>query len=592
MQRVRIRRAHVTAPWVGNSERPTVKSVREVGEQLRHRAEELLRRAPSEPPSATTDVTALIYELQVHQVELQMQNEALRDAHHELEVSRERYRELYDLAPVAYFSLDGESHITEANEAAEALLGLPSGALAHERLTRFVLPEYAAVFERHRREVMTSGTRATCMLELVTDGGQQREVRVESLKSRRIGDGWRCMMIDVTDVHRLQRRLQQAQKLEAISALASGVAHEFNNILMGMLGCAEVALARIDPAAPVRAPVEQLKEVALRGRSVVAQLLSFGRRTTPQVGVVDLNAAIETSQTLICQRLGEGVKLQLRLDARDAFVPGDAAQIEQILLNLAGNAADAMAGGGELQIATRNCRPDQLAPEGRALLGLRHCIALTVSDTGTGMDADTQARALEPFFTTKPPGAGTGLGLAMVHAAVRQAGGYLDLRSRVGAGTVIELYWPQAMARTPAARSQKRQLTLSAGVTHALVVDDDELVRMGLRQYLQRAGCEVTEAANGDDALSRLKAESGADVQLLVADVMLPGMQGTELAAAAHLVRPDLAILFISAHAPELLVERRWLEPGMPVLQKPFTAEELQHAVADILSERAPATAE
>jgi PAS domain S-box-containing protein len=566
-----------------------VKTVRDTGELLRDRAEELLRRSRSEPPSVPAELDALVHELQVHQMELQMQNEALRDAQHEIEVSRERYRELYDLAPVAYFSLDVDGRITDANQAAGALLGVGAAALMHERLSRFVTPEHATVFEHHRREVMASADRCTCALELICADGQQREVRVESLRSRRVGTGWRCMMVDVTDVHRLQRRLQQTQKLEAISALASGVAHEFNNILMGVLGCAEVGLGKLDTDSAARAPVEQIKQVALRGRTVVAQLLGFGRRQSVQQGVVDLHGAVTTSQGLLRQRLGDGVKLELQLEATAAFVPGDAAQIEQILLNLAGNARDAMPRGGSLRIRTRNFAPDELPAEVRSLLGQRPCVSLMVIDTGTGMDRETRARALEPFFTTKPAGVGTGLGLAMVHAAARQAGGHVEIRSGAGVGTAVHVYWPQVMTGVPEPRVKSESLLRCAGATRVAVVDDDELVRMGVRHYLQRAGFEVLEAAGGEEALALLRAQSGGAVHLLVTDVLLPGMQGLDLAAAARALQPRLHVLFMSAHAREVLVERGWLERDMPVLQKPFTADELEQAIADTLGELADA---
>jgi two-component system, cell cycle sensor histidine kinase and response regulator CckA len=565
-----------------------MKTIREAGELLRSRAEDVLRSSKYAASPVPSELSALVHELQVHEVELQMQNEALREAQHELEVSRERYRELYELAPVAYFSLDRDARITEANAAAGVLLGVETAALAHQPLTKFIVPERAETFERHRREVMASETRCSCMLELITADRQQREVRVESLRSSRLGTSWRCMMMDVTDVHRLQRRLHQAQKLQAISALASGVAHEFNNVLMGMIGCAEMALAKIDPNAPGRAPVEQLKEVAVRGRSVVGQLLSFGRRESPHLDVIDLNAVVNTSRALLRQRLGGDVALELKLEPGGAFVRGDAGQLEQILLNLAGNARDAMPEGGCLRIETRSVASAELPPDARAALGERRCIALKVIDTGVGMDAETQARALEPFFTTKPPGQGTGLGLAMVHAAIRDAGGHLELRSRVGSGTAVELYWPEAAPSAAKGEIRDRPSSPPPRVASVLVVDDNDLVRMSLRHYLQRAGYEAVEAASGEDALALLRTKRGADVQLIVTDMVLPGMQGVELAAMARKVKPGLGVLFVSAHAPGLLVERGWVDPGVCVLQKPFTAEELQEAVAATFAELTP----
>jgi PAS domain S-box-containing protein len=550
---------------------------------LRGRAVALLRERQPESPDG--DGHALRYELEVHQVELQMQNESLREACAELEASRERYRALFDHAPVAYFDLDAGARIERCNHAAAALLGEPVERLIGRRLSAFVVSEHGEPFEHHRREVLTSAERRTCTLALTDARGRRREVRVESARHGQ-DDAlhWRCALVDMTELHRLQRSLQQAQRLEAMSSLASGVAHEFNNLLMGILGCADTALVQLPQESAARAPVELLQQAVVRGRSVVDQLLSFAHRGGGFNQPVDLDAIVRGSEPLLRQLLGDRVALQLELGAGGSMISADPGQCQQILLNLASNAAHAMSGGGTFRIETRCAAGDTLDADAHAQIGFRPCVVMTVTDTGMGMSAEAQARAFEPFFTTKRAGDGTGLGLSLVYGAVRNAGGHIALDSRPGEGTVVRIHWPQAGDAASPLAPLGRLSPMRAGSMHALLVDDDGLVRVALRDYLERHGFRVTEAASGEEALARMREAGDGGVQLLVSDVALPSMTGVQLAAAARTVAPELAVLFVSAHSPELLARRGWFDPKLPLLHKPFTAEELESAIADALA--------
>jgi nitrogen-specific signal transduction histidine kinase/CheY-like chemotaxis protein len=409
-------------------------------------------------------------------------------------------------------------------------------------------------------------------------------VRIESSRHDQGAAGWRCALVDMTELHRLQRSLQEAQRLEAMSSLASGVAHEFNNLLMGILGCADTALAQLPQDSAARAPVDLLQQAVVRGRAVVDQLLSFANRGDGFSRTIDLDAVVRDSEPLLRQLLGDRVALELELGAGGSLIHADAGQCQQILLNLASNAAHAMSVGGTFRIETRVAAGDTLDADAHAQIGFRPCVLLTVSDSGAGMSAEAQARAFEPFFTTKQAGDGTGLGLSLVYGVVRNAGGHIALDSRPGEGTTVRIHWPQAADASGPLAPLRRLAPMRAGSLHALLVDDERLVRVALREYLLRHGFRVSEAANGEEGLARLREAGDGGVQLLVTDVALPSMTGMQLAAAARAVIPELAVLFVSAHSQELLGQRGLFDPKLPLLHKPFTAEELESAIADALA--------
>ena len=279
-------------------------TAQQTNQPLRRRADRILAEDAA-TLQLPTDVRALIRELQMHQIELRLQNEQLHVAQLELEASRERYRELYELAPIACLSLDARACIVQANKAAGMLLGARPQVLLGTCFSRLIASEHAAAFEHHRREVFGSLERCSCALDLVLPGGERREVRLESMQT---GDPaqpeWRTAIVDLTEVHTLHRRLQHAQKLEAMGAMASGIAHDFGNLLMAVIGGAEMALTSLAQGSPAYEPLEEIKRAALRGRAAVAQLLTFARRSEPRAELLDLDARLERSEPLLRQLLG------------------------------------------------------------------------------------------------------------------------------------------------------------------------------------------------------------------------------------------------------------------------------------------------
>jgi PAS domain S-box-containing protein len=556
---------------------------------LRGRAERsLARRSSPESTGFPKSAPELVHELQVHQIELQMQNDALRDVQFDLEAAREKYRMLYDLSPVACVSIGADARITEANRACAALLEVSPESLLRQKLSRFVAAEQIEIFERFRRELLASDQRQSCTLELVAASARRREVRLEGVQAQSpAGRQYLIALIDQTELHQLQRRSRQAHKLETLGTLSSGVAHSFNNLLSATLSCVEAALMRLGPEDAARGPIEQLQGVALHGRSIVDQILRFARpaaRIEPEP--IALDAAVEAAARLLRRLLGTDVNLELDLRAGDACVRIDRGELDQILFNLATNARHAMPTGGKLRIESRLLEANSLhvAVSNERTAPAR--VLLAVSDTGLGMDAETRKRAMQPFFSTKRPSSGTGLGLSTICDSMAQAGGHVELQSAPGRGTTVFLYWPLSEPAPHATHEMSlppdRSLQL-ASAPRVLLVDDDRLVRIAIRRYLQYAGCQVVEAGSREAALELLQ-EAEQNFELLVADVVLPGGFGTDLARKAKQVKPELATVFVSGHTRGELVQRGWVEDDAIVLHKPFSATELQAAVQQALT--------
>jgi two-component system, cell cycle sensor histidine kinase and response regulator CckA len=368
--------------------------------------------------------------------------------------------------------------------------------------------------------------------------------------------------LDISERLRLQQEFLQLQKLEAVGRLASGIAHDFNNLLMGIMGCSTLATRKLEPNSPARTYLEEIRSGAERGAALTRQLLDFSRRRPARPQLTAVNAAVRTTHQMLRQLIGADVTLHIQLSDQDPRVIVDAGQVEQILMNLATNACDAMPKGGELFIRTR------VEPTGD--------VVLEVVDTGEGMDEATRERAFEPFFTTKGPDRGTGLGLSTVFGIVQRAGGRVELHSEPGRGTAIALHFPRALLEP--------QPAAPAGVSHetVLVVEDERLVRLAVRAYLEDAGFRVLEAETPERALELVEKDGGAaegHVDLLLTDVRLPGMGGDALARAILAKRPRLPVLFMSAYPPAELRDQGLLPVGAHAVQKPVSAEALVAAV-------------
>ena len=393
------------------------------------------------------------------------------------------------------------------------------------------------------------------------------------------------VVLDLTERRRAEAHLQESLRLEAVGRLAGGIAHDLNNMLAAILGFSDLLGRGFEPGDPRGSDVEQISRAASRSAALTRQLLAFARRELIQPRPLDLNTVIQHAQALLPPLLGENVELELRLAPDLGVVYADARQLEQIVLNLVLNARDAMPQGGRVTIETSTA---QLGPgagawrseEERALSG--RFTMLSVADTGHGMDAATLQRIWEPFFTTKPRGKGTGLGLASVYGSAKQSGGFVWADSAPGRGTTVQVYWPEmADAADPVAEPEGLP-PLAGGNETVLIVEDEELVRALTVRVLRGFGYTCHQARDAAEALRMLE-EPGARVDLVITDVVMPGMSGRDLGDRLAHLRPGIPVVYTSGFSDEDVIRRGMLEEGRPFLQKPFTPNDLARAVRQAL---------
>src|SRR5881392_1254098 len=369
-------------------------------------------------------------------------------------------------------------------------------------------------------------------------------------------------------------QLRQAQKMEAVGRLAGGVAHDFNNLLTVITSYSDLLLEDLASNDPKRDDVGQIRQAAEGAAALTRQLLAFSRQQVLEPKVLDVRAIVAGTEKLLRRLIGADVQLATSLASDLGAVKADPGQLEQIIINLAVNARDAMPGGGRLSIEAANLEQVEGRP-GRYVL-------LAVSDTGIGMDEQTKARIFEPFFTTKESGKGTGLGLATVYGIVKQAGGFIWVYSEPGRGTSFKVYLPRVDEPAEPEVARPAPGEVRGGTETVLVVEDAASVRMVTRQVLERHGYAVLEAPNGDTAL-RLAAKHHGPIDLLLTDVVMPGLSGRQLAEQLAQLRPSMKVLYVSGYGENAVVHHGILEPGVAYLQKPFTPETLARRVRDTL---------
>jgi nitrogen-specific signal transduction histidine kinase len=389
---------------------------------------------------------------------------------------------------------------------------------------------------------------------------------------------------DITERKSLEDQLRLAQKMEAVGQLAGGIAHDFNNLLTAILGSTELLLASTDAEDQRRDDVQEIGRAAHRASALVRQLLAFSRKQVMQPRLVNLNAIVREMGGMLRRLVGERIVLRLDLDPSLGDVTADPGQLEQVLANLGVNARDAMPEGGTLTIATANV--SRMGMPGATDEGIPGgpLVVLIVKDTGTGMDEHVLAHLFEPFFTTKELGRGTGLGLATVYGIVRQSGGQIQVTSRPGEGSTFTVYLPRVESPGRAgAASPGVPVPVPGGTETVLVVEDEEAVRHLICRVLRTKGYRVLEAPHAEAALL-MAGSTPAPIDLLVTDMVMPGMGGTALAAELIAVRPSLRVLFITGYAAEAVERRGELTDASGLLEKPFSADQLARKVREVLA--------
>jgi signal transduction histidine kinase/ActR/RegA family two-component response regulator len=384
----------------------------------------------------------------------------------------------------------------------------------------------------------------------------------------------------------LQEELRQAQKMDAIGRLAGGIAHDFNNLLTVILGRSQVALRRLSPDDPLRRSIALIAETAERAGALVQQLLAFSRKQLTQPRVLVLTEVVTRLEQMLRRLIGEDVELVTTFAPDLGRVKADPSQLEQVLVNLAVNARDAMPTGGRLTIETENVQLDLAFARRHRGARPGPYVRLSVSDTGVGMDAVTRARIFEPFFTTKEPGKGTGLGLATVYGIVKQSDGYIAVDSEPGHGARFDIYLPRVDA-PPEPLPAAPALGARGGSETLLLVEDEPALRDMTREILELHGYTVIEAGSGADALD-VAARHPGPIHLLLTDVVLPRMGGRQLAERLVAQRPETKVLFMSGYTDDALGRHGALDPGVVLLPKPFAPDALARAVRQALDTPGP----
>ena len=678
--------------------------------ELRRRAKKRLKEKQSVTGQIVTEaeLRRLHNELEVHQIELEMQNEELHRAQAETEAVLSKYTDLYDFAPVSYFTLGRDGTILQLNLAGARLLGKERSRLINHRFVFFVSEADRHAFNAFLEKTFTGKTQELWegvpsqketsphfvrIEALVSEDGQEcRAVMVDITERKRaedeiarvahewqitfdatndtiwildidqrvlranktterffqrpssesigkhcweivhgttepvagcpilcarkslhrevmeiqIGKGWFEIIADPVldaaghytgsvhiirditehkqaeqEIASLQEQLHQSQKMEAIGRLAGGIAHDFNNLLTVIQGNAQLSILRLREGDPLRENIEEIQKASEGAEVLTRQLLAFSRRQIMEIRVLDLNQILQGLDNMLRRIIGEDIELMTFLSESTGNVKADPGQIEQMIMNIAVNARDAMPDGGDLIIETANVELDEEYARAHIAVNPGRYVMLSLSDTGEGMTQDVKEQIFDPFFTTKERGKGTGLGLSTVYGIVKQSRGSIWVYSEPGKGTTFKIYLPQI--DEPLEELKKGVFhEIAGGSETILVVEDEETVRKFVVSVLERQGYRVLDASDGNEALL-LCGEFKDSIHLILTDVVMPGMSGRKLVEFLKEISPEIKALYMSGYTDNAIVHHGMLEEGIEFIQKPFTVEKLAGKVREVL---------
>lgn len=506
--------------------------------------------------------------------ERQQANEALRH-------SEEQYRDLFENANDVMYTQDLQGKFLAVNKKAEQLTGYLRTEAVDLQITQLIAPEYLELIKANIAKKLNGEADQTIYeVEIICKDGRRVPVEVNSRLLYEDGCpvGIQGIARDISERKLLEEQLRQAQKMEAIGRLAGAVAHDFNNLLTAILGYSQLLLRRLGSGEAMRKELVEIEKAGQRAAALTNQLLTFSRKQVFEPQVLNLNPIVTDIEQMLRRLIGEDIDLAVALAPELGRVKADRGQLEQVIMNLAVNSRDAMPQGGTLTIATANVEIKSVVGE----IKPGAYVTLTVSDTGIGMDRETQARIFEPFFTTKEAGKGTGLGLATVYGIVKQSGGSIECISEVGKGTLFRIYLPQIQESIFAPQPTRRPEPNYTGHETVLLVEDDEAVRELTRHMLELNGYAVIEARDAQEALM-LCHQQTTPIPLLITDVVMPQVNGRVLAQRISSLWPTTKVLLISGYTDNHLLPQNGAERPFPLLQKPFTPEALLGKVRALL---------
>lgn len=511
-----------------------------------------------------------------------------REMRQALQASEDRFQKFFDEAPVGVMLIGSDGKIKDGNAAMASLIKVDLKSLENQNqnLKDLIIGDNSAAALR-AIEKIEKGRRMAAPMEVSFKVGDHAIVTQMHGRRFKNSDDIVLHFIDLTEQKDLEVQFVQSQKMQAVGQLAGGIAHDFNNLLTAIIGFSDLLMLRHKPGDPSFGDIMQIKQNSNRAANLVRQLLAFSRQQTLRPKIHDITDILTELSHLIRRLIGANIELDVMHGSDLGLIKVDVGQMEQVLINLAVNARDAMDGGGKLVIKTDNYenkktvkRCDDDMPPGRWL-------TISVTDTGSGISSENMSRILEPFFTTKGVGEGTGLGLATVYGIIRQTGGYLDIKTKIGEGTTFTIYLPvlgdDEKQEDEVDEKKDETPTDLTGTARILLVEDEEAVRAFSTRALINKGYDVIGADCGESALSVLEKEENKEIDLLITDVMMPNMDGPTLAQRLRQLSPELKIIFISGYSEDKLKEH--MGEGISFLPKPFTLKQLAAKVKEALTD-------